>query len=451
MKRVILICLGLGLGIVHAQNQKIVKPKTYLNADKSAYADLGFTGQIWSRYTQLNQGTLVNGLPKDAIFDVGLRRWRLTSDIVLSSRSRAFIQFGQNNFNYKSAKYTGAFFHDAQIEFDLFSQSKTDQSLNTNDKIAHNVREVKATLGTGLFGWSGPSRYASPSVASLLSLDAPLYQQATNGVSDQFLRKLGVYFKGEFGRLEYRTALTTPMTLSGVEANPNINYSVYNPTNSSLQPQAYFKFQLKDKESVNTAYSKSTYLGDKEVLTLGTGFVQQNNAFWSKSASGDTIMENMFQLAFDVFYESKMDSSGRSITAYVSYHNYQFGHDNYRNIGVMNLATGANSATGLGGSGNGFPALGTGDCLYGQLAFLKKRDKDGRMVQAYVTSQLVNYKVFSRWMAIYDVGLNYMPKGNQNIKYSLDYQSRPEIQGTLVDNKTVGRKGMIVFQSQLAF
>jgi hypothetical protein len=120
-------------------------------------------------------------------------------------------------------------------------------------------------------------------------------------------------------------------------------------------------------------------------------------------------------------------------------------------ITIINPATGANATNSLGGSGNGFPALGTGDCLYGQLAFLKKRDKDGRMVQAYVTSQLVNYKVFSRWMAIYDVGLNYMPKGNQNIKYSLDYQSRPEIQNGLVDNKTIGRKGMIVFQTQLAF
>jgi hypothetical protein len=323
MKRVILICLGFGLGIVHAQNQKIVKPKTYLNADKSAYADLGFTGQIWSRYTQLNQGSLVNGVQKDGIFDVGLRRWRLTSDIVLSSRTRAFVQFGQNNFNYKSTKYTGAFFHDAQIEFDLISQSKTIVPLDSYDNGGSKGRDFKLTIGTGLFGWSGPSRYASPSVASLLALDAPLYQQATNGVSDQFLRKLGVYLKGEYGRLEYRAALTTPMTISGVETTPNVNYSVFNPTNSSLQPQAYLKFQLKDKESINTAYSKSTYLGEKEMLTIGTGFVQQNNAFWSKTASGDTTTENMFQLAFDVFYESKLDSNGRSITAYVSYHNYQ--------------------------------------------------------------------------------------------------------------------------------
>ena len=45
-------------------------------------------------------------------------------------------------------------------------------------------------------------------------MDAPLYQQATNDVSDQFVRKYSIYAKGKLGKLDYRVALSKPMSIS---------------------------------------------------------------------------------------------------------------------------------------------------------------------------------------------------------------------------------------------
>lgn len=424
--------------------QNFKKPKYYFDDAKTMSADIGFTGQIWARYTDMNPGSLVNGVQKEGVFDVGLRRWRFTSNLVISSKARAFIQFGQNNFNYKSTKQTGAFFHDANFEYDLFSGAINKQEESKGISYVF-------TVGGGLFGWSGPSRYASPSVSSLLGYDAPLYQQATNGISDQFLRKLGVYAKGEVGRIEYRFALTTPMTITGVSTTPSKTLASFNGKSTSLQPQAYVKYQLKEKESVNSAYHKSTYLGEKEILAFGAGFVQQKGAFLEIQNNGDTTKANMLQLSADLFYESKLDETKKtSTTVYFSYSNYQFGHNYYRNLGVMNPSDGSKQGTIMNGAGDGFPTIGTGSVLFGQIGWLKKFDS-GKALQPYVMSQVMALKAFDQVMQTFDIGLNYMPLGNQNIKFSLDYQNRPIVKGTINNNSTTSRKGMYVLQYQMSF
>ncbi|MBK8887144.1 MAG: hypothetical protein IPN46_11600 [Saprospiraceae bacterium] len=65
-------------------------------------------------------------------------------------------------------------------------------------------------VGIGLSGWSGLARFSSPSTSTIMGLDAPLFQQATNDVTDQFLRKLGVFAKGKFNKLDYRISITQP-------------------------------------------------------------------------------------------------------------------------------------------------------------------------------------------------------------------------------------------------
>ena len=62
-------------------------------------------------------------------------------------------------------------------------------------------------------GWSGLARFASPSIATTMMYDAPLFEQATNDVTDQFLRKLGVYAKGKISKLDYRVAISKPMNI----------------------------------------------------------------------------------------------------------------------------------------------------------------------------------------------------------------------------------------------
>ncbi|MBL7899389.1 MAG: hypothetical protein JNJ99_12700, partial [Crocinitomicaceae bacterium] len=138
--------------------------KINLSDDGKEYLKFTFLNQTWLRYTDANPGTTVNGYAKDQIFDIGLRRTRMQLFGQLSPRVFFYTQFGMNNFTYNSKQYQGAFFHDAVSEF--------------------TVNEKWLSLGAGLTGWSGLSRYASPSVGSILSADAPLYQQTTNGATD---------------------------------------------------------------------------------------------------------------------------------------------------------------------------------------------------------------------------------------------------------------------------
>jgi hypothetical protein len=198
------VCLsGMLLLEAHGQTglQKGNAIKINLSEDGNEYLRFTFLNQTWLRYTDANPGTTVNGSAQDQIFDIGLRRTRMQFFGQISPRVFFYTQFGINNFTSNSKQYQGAFFHDAVSEF--------------------RIHDKMLSIGAGLTGWSGLSRYASPSVGSILSLDAPLYQQTTNGVNDQFLRKLSVYAKGKLGKLDYRLALTKPMAIQNAVAVVN--------------------------------------------------------------------------------------------------------------------------------------------------------------------------------------------------------------------------------------
>lgn len=217
---------------------KLVIPefKRTFNKSGSHYIKVAAVGQMWVRYSEMNPGTKIYDTPTDTYTDIGIRRLRFSVWTQLTDRIFFYTQFGQNNFNFLSKRNTGAFFHDAVTEFKVVPQ---------------------LSLGAGLTGWSGLSRYASPSVGSILSVDAPLYQQTTNGVTDQFLRKLSVYAKGQIGKLDYRIALTSPMaaqnSLVTIPAiSTDANFSMAAP---KLQSQAYVYWQFFDKENNTLPYT----------------------------------------------------------------------------------------------------------------------------------------------------------------------------------------------------
>ncbi len=191
---VAMACSNAGL---HAQSKEI-----RYNFDQEGKTYLRFTllNQVWVRWNQNNPGSLIAGDPASTTFDIGLRRTRMQVYGQVSDRVFVYTQFGMNNFNALSARKTGAFFHDVTAEYQI-------------DKRAF-------SLGAGLTGWGGMSRFSSPSVGTILGLDAPLFAQATNDVSDQFLRKLSIYAKGKLGKLDYRVAASNPMEISKASSPP---------------------------------------------------------------------------------------------------------------------------------------------------------------------------------------------------------------------------------------
>ena len=425
----ILIFIGI---LSFGQNSKL---KVYLKKDSTAYLQFNGLGQIWVRYNQSNPGTMVYDSPKEHTFDIGLRRWRFSLQGKITEKISYYTQFGQNNFNYLSKKYVGSFFHDAFMEYEL--------------------KKRKLSIGAGLSGWSGLSRYASPSIGSIMSLDAPLYQQITNGINDQFLRKLSIHAKGIVGKFNYRVALTTPMavqTSSNYDPTISRDATSFSSNAPKLQYQGYFMYHFKETESNVTPYTTGTYLGTKSVVNLGAGVIYQPDALWSLNDNNDTIMHQMMAIGTD-FYLDEPLTEKIVLTVYSAYHYFDFGNNYIKNIGVMNPATGSNKADVINGGGNAYPALGTGHSFYTQVGYLfRELNEEHAGVQPYLAAHFGDYDGLDELMSSYNIGVNYLFHGTHSGKLSLELQNRPVFVGqTDGRSKVEERMNMVVLQMQLSF
>jgi hypothetical protein len=301
--------------------QQIPEVKLKFNEEGNQYIKFTGLNQVWVRYADLNPGSTVYGDQQTSIGDIGIRRLRFQTFGQLTERVFFYAQFGQNNFSFLQQRYTGAFFHDAITEFA--------------------VHPKYLSLGSGLTAWGGFLRYSAPSVGTIMSLDVPLYQQATNGQSDQFVRKLSAYAKGQLGRVDYQLAISKPLAVQNAGITSIESKSNFNTETPTFQYSGYFKLHLKDIEGNTTPYNSGTYIGRKDILTIGSGFMEQKDATWSTDATLDTIRENMQLLGIDVFYEHPLGSEkSMALTIYGAYSYTNFGHNYLRNVGVMNPANG---------------------------------------------------------------------------------------------------------------
>lgn len=414
---------------------KLVIPELKYNLNKSGshYLKATVVGQIWLRNTDMNPGSTIDNVLVTNYTDIGIRRLRISAWGQITDRLYFYTQFGQNNFNFLSKRYIGAFFHDAVTEFKFVPQLQ---------------------IGGGLTGWSGLSRYSSPAVGSLLTLDAPLYQQVTNGINDQFLRKLSVYAKGQIGRLDYRIAASSPMTVTN-SATPipaishDASFSLNPP---KWQTQGYLMWQFFEKENNVNPYTTGTYLGNKKVLNVGAGWIHQKDAMWSLNQQNDTVSHDLLLLNADVFLDLPLSEKGNAITAYVAGSTYQMGPNYYRDIAVMNPANGTKNGS-LNGSGNGVPMIGSGTTLYGQIGYKFKNGlmNEAGTIQPYAAFQYSDLKKLKDPVIIWNVGVNYLIHNNHTGKLSLDYQSRPVFEAdALGDYVQTKRKGMLVLQYQIS-
>ncbi len=426
------VSVTMGMSCI-AQNTPNKELKFLLNEDGSHYIKSAFTGQIWLRYMETNPGTTVNGFEQSNIFDIGIRRARAQFFGKITDKVFFYSQIGINNFGYNSQRKPGLFFHDLAMEYAI-----TKRSIH---------------LGAGLTGWTGFLRYSSPAVASILPYDAPLYQQATNDVNDQFLRKLSIYVKGKLNKLDYRIVLSKPMlidsTITSVKKiNTNADFS-YKPP--ALQTSGYLMFQLLEEESNLLPYTTGSYLGKKNVLNIGAGFQFQPDAVWyyGDMVTKDTFYQDMLHVGLDLFYDTKVGSSDAALTTYLAVSHTDYGKDYSRNLAPMNPGN-ANSGTSFNGGGNAYPMVGTGKQIYGQLGYLLPSAffKQGTSrFQPYADFTFARYTRLKSDMVVWNIGLNWLLDGHRS-KITLNYQNRPIFATT--DLKESDRKGMVVLQMQFA-
>ncbi|GAA4359256.1 hypothetical protein GCM10023185_25720 [Hymenobacter saemangeumensis] len=436
MKKILALALAALPLLAPAQTLK--DGKLTLNTDGSRYVKLTLLNQGWARYNQSNTGTRLFGENKPHTFDLGIRRFRLQFFGQLTDRVFIYSQVGMNNFNYLSERKAGFFVHDA-----------------TGD---YAVVKNHLSVGLGLSGWSGLARFASPSAGTILGVDAPLVEQATNDVTDQFLRKLSFYAKGKVSRLDYRLAVASPMA---IQRSAGYNATVSRVASFSARPPqpqflGYLQWQFRDQESNLTPYTVGTYLGKKRVLNVGAGFVAQPRAMWYRADNGrDTLSQAMSQLAVDLFYDAPVDTTrgGPSVSFYATAIRFDFGPNYLRNLGVMNPAAGGTvPATILNGPGNALPLYGSGNVLYTQLGYKLRDNLLGETtLMPYASYQLARYERLTDNLHYYDLGLNWLLAGHA-AKFTLSYQNRPVYQ-TLAngDNVVESRKSAVVLQYQVLF
>lgn len=397
---------------------------------KTALSNLKFGGNIqaWARLMEYNPGSTVFGYKKDKGADIGIRRIRLNLTGTPTDKITYYVQASLNNFNSISDRKLGLFISDVNADYKVYKNH--------------------LDIGMGLSAWSGLTRFSSPSTVTFLGIDGPLFLQTTNDVTDQFFRKLSIYAKGKIDRFDYRIALAQPMAIHKssyfTAINENSNFSA---RPAKLQTNAYFQYQFKDIESNTTAYTTGTYLGKKKVFNIGAGFIYQPKAMWQLNAAHDTLENNLMQLAVDVFYDAPIGKKGEAISVYACAVHSDFGTNYYRNTAVMNPTNGVVS-TNLNGSGNGYPAVGTGDCGYVQVGYkLKDNLLKTAMLMPYASIQYDKLQRFTDPVVFYDLGINLLLNGH-NSKVTMAYQNRP----LMTSASTVGsRKSALLLQYQTAF
>jgi len=441
--------------------------KVYLSEDSSRYVKATGLAQIWFRYNQNNPGSNLFGTTKPETEDVGLRRVRYQTLAQINKHVFFYSQFGINNVNSVSARKSQLFFHDVTAEY--------------------NVYKNYCVLGGGLSGWNGTSRFSSSAVGSILCMDLPTILETTNDVTDQFVRKMGVYAKGKIGNLDYRFSAANPYPVqtastnaigagnvatlpavstatSSVNSQAAFNTAYFSTRAPAVNYQGYLMWQFLEKESNLTPYMTGSYLGKKKIFNIGAGFEFQKNAMMYRRNISDTALKftAIKQFGLDVFYDCYLNKEKQNaITFYLAYLIYDFGPNYLRTSGPMNTTNGitANNINGTGafsGTGNSFPLIGTGNVIYTQAAYLFKKDllKKQGTLQPYASAIYGNYERLKDPLLVYNVGVNWIMAG-QNSKLSFDYQSRPIYQQDIatgdVNEIKSARRGQFVLQYQVAF
>ena len=441
---------------IYAQTPPQVSEKNELkyplNSSGSHFFKVTFMNQTWLRYNQSNPGTTVLGEAASQTLDLGLRRTRIQMFGQISDRAFVYFQMGMNNFNFlngfpalgntqgvASNRKIAFFIHDAVVEYSAFA----------------NKDWLK--IGGGLTILNGLSRFSQPSVTSIMTMDVPVFAQATVDQTDEFSRKLTLYARGQVGKLDYRLGLTDPFPI-GTSGNPVPAIS----TNSSFaakghhkQYQGFLVYNFFDKETHQTPYMTGTYLGKKKILNIEGGFITQKNAMWRTENQGrDTVYNALKLWSIAMYADMPLNKQkGTAISAYLGYFNTDYGTNYLRFNGIMNPANGTTlPLSGVSGTqGNAFPMFGTGSVVYGQIGYLCAADLLGKngTLMPYASAQLADYQRLNNTAGIYSTGINWLLKGH-NAKLTLDYQNRPVYQNAVNGQLNAnGRKGALTLQYQI--
>ena len=189
---VIIFCSWIGLQNMYSQGSPDYNGglKVKLDEDGKKYFRLISWAQVQTSYN--------NDVADDASkLDFNLRRARILMYAQINEKFLILTHFGLNSLNSSTLSPTGKgegaqlFFHDVWAQYNLSKDH---------------------SIGGGLHYYNGISRLNNQSTLNFMTLDNNRQSWATLGLSDQFVRHIGVFAKGKFGKLQYRVAINDAIT-----------------------------------------------------------------------------------------------------------------------------------------------------------------------------------------------------------------------------------------------
>lgn len=380
------------------------------------------SGQIWLRYSDLNDGSEINGEPTASYTDVSIRRLRIPISSQLTPKVFLYSIIGGNNYNMKN----------------------TELKIGILDLYAEYTFAKYLEVGIGKSGWQGLNRWNIRSSGSLMGLDSPLFTLNTVEKNDDLGRQYGVWFKGQAGKFDYRLTFNKPDLVTKAPTGA-IDFANNRPR---LKTSAYVKYQIFEHESNKSAYQVGTYMQNKKVFNIGAGFQFQEKAMSNGDASDiNTEFYDMNHWAVDSYLNLPLANKD-AITAYLGYYYYGFGEGYIRNVGANNVTSGGDPFT---GAGVAFPMIGTGGSIYMQFGYAFEQTKifgTNMIVQPNISIQNSDWDALDQNMTVYDFNVNFMLNGKHSNKISLGYQLRPIFDSVTLKQKE--SKGMAVLQYQVA-
>lgn len=407
---------------------------------------------VWARYSQANPGTAINGIQQNNWTDIGLRQFRFLTYSQLSPKYLVLADIGIDNQSFSSggapgggntgnggATYAGTLGKKSQLYLhDLWNEYAI-----IPDKDSQTGRPNKASIyiGTGLHYWMGLSRMTTSSSANYLALDVPVYNWPLVDNSDQFARQLGVYVKGNIGRVSYRWSVNKPFTIitppaTFTKGSRDSSYAVDNNATGKLSTSGYAAWQFLDKENNLLPYTTGTYVGTMRVFNIGAGYYYSAEGSASQvnnSASSPLIRHAISLWSVDAFADLPFGPKEKNwaFTGYSVFYHYDFGPDYLRFGSIMNAnVSQAPNYTGVvsqAGFGNLAPLIGTGKSWFTQAGLLLPRDlfhSDVRF-QPFGEFSLQTFErygdsKFTYWSAGGNVYLD-----GHHARVSFKYQTRP--------------------------
>lgn len=285
---------------------------------------------------------------------------------------------------------------------------------------------------------------------------------------------MGIYAKGALGKLHYRVSVAKPFE-HGID-------SLSTPVtkerlNENFAVKGYFSWQFLEKENTLFPYLTMNNMGKQKLFNIGAGFYYHPEAMLVKAekdlSTVDPILAGMliaagsehllpyfadyypsqlsdiFIAAADLFLDLPLQNKG-AVTSYLSYNYNFFGPGYLRSMSKMNVSRMKTNSALPQGTGNSEWEIGTGHIIHGELGYVLPGNGLKNRLQPFAAFTWKNFEALDEPSLQYDAGLNWFLSGH-NIKWTLQYSSRPIYKELENQNTINSYKGQIILQTQISF